>query len=291
MESLASQPIRKLKIVLEMIKFEHTVFALPFALMSAVVAARGIPTGRTLGWIVAAMVGARSAAMTFNRIADAKLDAENPRTAKRAIPTGAIKMAEAWALVMFASALFVFSAAMLNRLAFVLSPGALAVLLAYSYTKRFTSWSHLVLGFCLGIAPVGAWIAVTGRLDVTPLPLLCAVTLWTGGFDVIYSLQDIDFDRKRGLFSLPSRLGPARALLLSRLFHAGMVACLIWFGRAAGLGTVYWAGVVAVFAFLFWEHGLVSPKDFSRVNTAFFTMNGFVSIGLFVFTFVDVITG
>lgn len=275
--------------ILEMIKFEHTVFALPFALISALVATDGIPAWATLGWILAAMVGARSAAMTFNRIADARIDAENPRTAKRALPAGQVGLWEAWLLLAVSSAVFAYAAYRLNPLAFALSPLALAVLLFYSYTKRFTSWSHLVLGFCLGIAPVGAWIAVTGKLELTPIALLAAVTLWTGGFDVIYSLQDIDFDRKKGLFSLPSRFGAAPALLLSRIFHAGMLACLAWFGLMAGLGAIYWAGVGLVALFLIWEHSLVSPNDFSRVNAAFFTMNGLVSIALFLFVLVEMV--
>lgn len=289
MERIVANPFRKIGIILEMIKFEHTIFALPFALMSALVAANGLPQWRIIGWLLAAMVGARSAAMTFNRIADAKIDAQNPRTAKRAIPAGSVKFWEAWLFLIVSSAIFIFAAYMLNPLAFYLSPVTLAALLFYSYTKRFTSWSHLMLGFCLGIAPVGAWIAVTGKLELTPIALLLAVTLWTGGFDIIYSLQDIDFDKNKGLFSLPSRLGPARALLLSRLFHIGMIGSLIWFGWMAGLGLFFRIGVLMVWGFLVYEHSLVSPKDFSKVNTAFFTINGFVSIGLLIFTTIDVL--
>lgn len=281
--------IRKIGIILEMIKFEHTVFALPFALISAIVAADGLPEWRTLGWILAAMVGARSAAMTFNRIVDARIDSENPRTAKRAIPVGIIKTGEAWLFFAVSVALFVFAAYCLNRLAFYLAPVALLVLLGYSYTKRFTSWSHMVLGLALGIAPVGAWVAITGRIDITPGFLMLAVLLWTAGFDIIYSLQDIEFDREKGLFSLPSRFGPAKALLLARLFHIGMIACLVIFGFLADLGTIYRIGVFVVWGFLVYEHSLVSPKDFSKVNTAFFTMNGIVSIGLFLFVVGDVL--
>jgi len=283
--------LRKLRIILEMIKFEHTVFALPFALTSAVVAADGLPAWRTLGWVLAAMVGARSAAMAFNRIADLRHDAENPRTKDRALPKGLVSVTEAWAFVIASIALFVLAAAMLNRLALALSPAALAVILGYSYTKRFTSWSHLILGLCLGIAPVGAWIAVKGQFDLPPVVLAACVMLWTAGFDIIYSLQDIEFDRRAGLLSLPRSLGPARALLVSRLMHVLMVGGLIWFGAIAGMGTIYYVGLAVASSFIAYEHSLVSPKDLSRVNTAFFTMNGFVSVGLFAFAFVDVVVG
>jgi 4-hydroxybenzoate polyprenyltransferase len=278
----------KLRVILEMIKFEHTIFAMPFALMSAVVAAHGIPVWRILGWIVVAMVGARSAAMTFNRIADAKIDAKNPRTAERAIPKGLVSIVEAWVFLIVSAGLLVLAAGMLNKLALVLSPVALALVLGYSYTKRFTSWSHLVLGVSLGIAPVGAWIAVKGQITLAPLILAACVTLWTAGFDIIYSLQDIEFDRKMGLFSIPKALGVPRALLISRLFHAIMAGMLIWFGITVGMGLIYFVGVGVVSLFIIHEHSLVSPKDLSKVNVAFFTMNGLVSILLFLFAFVDV---
>lgn len=283
------KPVRKLLILLEMIKFEHTVFALPFALASALVAARGIPDWRVLGWILAAMVGARSAAMGFNRIVDVKLDAANPRTKSRALPTGLVSMATAWVLVIVSACLLVFAAYMLNPLAFALSPVALTVVLAYSYSKRFTTLSHLWLGLCLGIAPVGAWVAVKGEIGFASMVLSAAVVLWTAGFDVIYSLQDMDFDRKTGLFSLPARIGPARALWVSRLFHAVMVGLLIWFGELAGLGAVYYAGAAFAAAFLIYEQSLISARDFSRINLAFFTLNGCVSIGLLIFVAVDVL--
>jgi 4-hydroxybenzoate polyprenyltransferase len=280
--------LRKLGIILEMIKFEHTIFAMPFALTSAVVAAKGFPTWPVLLWILVAMVGARSAAMAFNRIVDGRIDAANPRTSERAIPKGLVSTAEAWVFTIISAGVFVLAAAMLNRLALALSPVALAVVLGYSLTKRFTSMSHLVLGLALGIAPVGAWIAVQGKFALAPIVLSAAVVLWTAGFDVIYSLQDVEFDRKMGLFSLPKRLGVARALFVSRLMHVFVVGLLAFLGVAAGLGAVYYVGVGVIGLFLAWEHSLVSPKDLSRVNVAFFTMNGCVSLSLFVFAVVDV---
>lgn len=282
-------PVRKILVLLEMIKFEHTLFALPFALSSMLVAARGLPEARVFGWILAAMVGARSAAMAFNRIVDAKVDAANPRTAGRALPRGLVSSGAAWLFTLASAAVLVTAAYMLNPLAFALSPVALAVVLGYSYSKRFTSLSHLWLGLALGIAPVGAWIAVTGRIGFPAVVLSAAVALWTAGFDVIYSLQDLEFDRRTGLFSLPARIGPARALLVSRLFHTVMVGLLVWFGTLAGLGVVYYAGVAFVGLFLAYEQSLVSPNDLSRVNTAFFTMNGCVSMAILVFVGVDVL--
>lgn len=272
-----------------MIKFEHTVFALPFALISAIVAAGGLPPWRVVGWTLAAMVGARSAAMAFNRIADARLDAANPRTASRAIPGGLVSMAAAWALTAASGGLLVIAAWMLNPLAFALSPVALAVVLTYSYSKRFTSLSHLWLGICLGIAPVGAWIAVTGEIGFPSMVLSAAVALWTAGFDIIYALQDLEFDRRTGLFSLPARIGPGPALTVSRLFHSAMVGLLVWFGLLCGLGSVYFAGTAFVALFLIYEQSLVSPGDIRRVNTAFFTMNGCVSVALLGFAAVDVL--
>ena len=282
-------PIRRLAIILEMIKFEHTVFALPFALISALVAAGDLPEWRVVGWVLIAMVGARSAAMTFNRIADAKIDAANPRTASRVLPTGLVSIGAAWLFTIASAGLLILAAYMLNPLAFALSPIALAAIAGYSYSKRFTSFSHLWLGLCLGIAPVGAWIAVTGHIGFPSLVLSAAVILWTAGFDIIYSLQDIKFDRQTGLFSLPAGIGPARALLISRLFHAAMVGLLTWFGALAAFGAVYYAGVAFVAAFLIYEQSLVSPKDITRVNTAFFTLNGCVSVALLIFVAVEVL--
>ncbi len=277
----------KLRIILEMIKFEHTIFAMPFALTSAVVGAGGFPAWRVLFWIVVAMIGARSAAMAFNRIADAGIDSKNPRTCDRAIPKGLVSTADAWVFTIVSAGVFVLAAGMLNPLALALSPLALVVVLGYSLTKRFTSMSHLVLGLALGIAPVGAWIAVCGSFAPAPIVLSAAVMLWTAGFDIIYSLQDVDFDSKMGLFSLPRRLGSARALLVSRLMHVVVVGFLILFGRLTGLGAMYYSGIGVIAACLVYEHTLVSAKDLSRVNVAFFTMNGCVSLGLFVFTLID----
>ena len=288
-EARTTGPVRKLAIILEMIKFEHTVFALPFALISVLVAAGGVPDWQVIGWVLVAMVGARSAAMTFNRIADAHMDSANPRTASRALPTGLVSIAAAWLFTVASAGLLILAAYMLNPLAFALSPVALGAIIGYSYSKRFTSLSHLWLGLCLGIAPVGAWIAVTGQIGFPSLVLSAAVVLWTAGFDIIYSLQDLEFDRESGLVSLPARIGPARALLVSRLFHAAMVCLLIWFGTLAGFGAVYYAGAGFVAAFLIYEQSLVSAKDITRVNTAFFTLNGCVSIAMLIFVAVEVL--
>lgn len=282
-------PVRKLLIILEMIKFEHTLFALPFALSSALVAEGGMPSVRTLGWILAAMVGARSAAMAFNRIADAKIDALNPRTSSRALPKGLVSMQAAWLFTIVSAGLLVFAAYNLNKLALALSPVALAAVIGYSFSKRFTSLSHVWLGLCLGIAPVGAWIAVKGEMAFSSMVLSAAVIFWTAGFDIIYSLQDLEFDKKMGLFSLPSRLGPHRALMVSRLLHALMIAMLVWFGLRCGLGYVYYAGAIFVALFLIYEQSMVSAKDISKVNMAFFTMNGIVSLAMLVFVAVDVL--
>lgn len=277
----------QLRIILGMIKFEHTVFALPFALLSALLAARGIPEWRTLGWILVAMVGARSAAMAFNRIADLRYDALNPRTSDRALPRGMLTIPQVALFTVVSAAVFVFAAWQLNALCFALSPVALLWILAYSYTKRFTALSHLWLGLSLGIAPVGAWLAVRGQFDVVPLLLSLAVMLWTAGFDIIYSLQDVAFDRQIGLRSLPQTIGENRALWMSRLMHVGMIALLVLVGRLAHLGGGYYAGVAVATALIAYEQSLVKPNDLSKVNLAFFTLNGWVSVLLFVFTLVD----
>jgi 4-hydroxybenzoate polyprenyltransferase len=265
---------------LDMIKIEHTLFALPFAFLGAVLAAGGaLPTVRQIVWITLAMVGARSAAMAFNRIADRHIDAANPRTRARAIPAGLLSVRFAWAFTAASAALFLLASAMLNRLTLLLSPVALASVLLYSYTKRFTALSHLALGWCLAIAPAGAWIAVRGAID-SPVPLLLAgvVMLWTAGFDVLYACQDFDFDRRAGLHSIPARLGVARALWVSRLLHLLAFAALALLYRAAGLGPVALAGVAAAGALLVYQHSLVSASDLSRLNAAFFTTNAFVSV-------------
>ncbi len=289
MISAVKSPMKAIAAALEMIKFEHTIFAMPFALMSAVVAASGFPSWPVMGWILVAMVGARSAAMAFNRLVDRKIDALNPRTSNRALVTGEVSALNAWGFVVVGSAALILAAHMLNPLASMLWPVALAAILGYSLSKRFTSLSHLWLGLCLGIAPVGAWIAVTGEIGFSSMVLSAAVMLWTAGFDIIYSLQDVEFDRKNSLFSLPAKIGATRALLLARLFHALMVALVAWFGLLNMLGGFYCAGVLVITAFLIYEHSLVSATDTRRVNTAFFTMNGLVSIVLFVLTLVDVL--
>lgn len=265
---------------LEMIKFSHTVFALPFALLSAFRAARGAIALPTLLGILAAMVGARTAAMAFNRLADRGIDAQNPRTASRALPAGRLSPGFAALLCAAGALVFVGAAWSLNRLAFLLAFPALAVLLLYSYTKRFTSASHLILGLCLGLAPAGAWIAVRARLDAPPVLLGCAVVFWTAGFDVLYSLQDQEFDRARGLFSLPASLGTKPALAVSGLFHAATLVFLVLFARSVSAGPLLWAGLALAAGALAYQHAIVRPGDLSRLDAAFFTANGFLSLGV-----------
>jgi 4-hydroxybenzoate polyprenyltransferase len=280
---------RRIRTVLEMIKFEHSIFALPFALTGALLAARygagqpGWPTLRQILWIVVAMVGARSFAMTVNRIADVRYDRANPRTANRALPTGALSRGFAWAFAAGAAGLLVLAASQLNRLALELSPLALAILFLYSYTKRFTMWSHVVLGFCLGISPAAAWIAVAGSLDARMLILCAAVTLWVGGFDVLYACQDIDFDRQAGLHSIPKRFGIARALWIARAMHVATTALLIWLAFSFALPWPAWVGIVVVAALLAYEHSLVRADDLRRLNAAFFTVNGYISLLFLLF--------
>ena len=272
-----------------MIKWEHSVFALPFALCGAMLAAGGVPAAAKLGWILLCMVSARSAAMAFNRLADARIDAANPRTANRAIPAGILSQKFVLLFVVVSCALFVFAAAELNRLTLYLSPVALAIVLVYSFTKRFTRWSHLLLGFSLGVAPAAAWIAVRGALDPRILILTAAVTFWVGGFDVLYACQDIDFDRKYGLNSLPQAYGVRPALLLSRVFHLFMLALLVLLVVIFGLGKIAILGVVAVALLLAYEHSLVSPSNLSKLNAAFFTMNGVISVVFFLFVAADIL--
>jgi 4-hydroxybenzoate polyprenyltransferase len=267
-----------------MIKFSHSVFALPFALASAAVAANGRVPWRELPWIVVAMIGARSAAMGFNRLADQAIDARNPRTAGRELPRGVLSRAEVWMFVGLSALALIGAAAMLNPLCLLLSPVALLVVFGYSYTKRFTSLSHLVLGLALSIAPVGAWLAVRGRFDVAPIFLALAVLCWVAGFDTIYSCQDIDFDRREGLRSLPALLGIRRALIVSRVLHVAAVILLAALYTRAPLHPIYLAGVAAVALLLVYEHSLVSADDLSRVDAAFFTVNGWISVGYLVFT-------
>jgi 4-hydroxybenzoate polyprenyltransferase len=281
--------LHNLRLTLEMIKWEHSVFALPFALCGAMLAANGLPTARQLTWIVVAMVAARSAAMAFNRLADASLDAANPRTQTRALPAAALTPGFVAMFVVVSCALFVLAASQLNRLTFVLSPVALAVVLLYSYTKRVTRWSHLVLGFALGIAPAAAWIAVRASFDPRILLLTAAVTFWVGGFDVLYSCQDYEFDQQAGLHSIPRYCGISKALWISRAFHLLMLLLLISLVLAFGLGKLAIAGVVLVALLLSYEHSLVSPTDLSKLNAAFFTMNGVISVVFFVFVAGDLL--
>jgi 4-hydroxybenzoate polyprenyltransferase len=283
---------KRLRLTLEMIKFEHSVFALPFALTGALLAfreshfdARGF--GYKLLWIVIAMVAARSAAMTFNRILDADIDARNPRTRMRHIPAGILSSRFAWGFTGLAVLVFLLAARALNPLCLKLAPVALAIVFFYSYTKRFTTFSHLVLGLSLGIAPAAAWIAVRGSLDPRILWLTAAVTFWTAGFDIIYSCQDYEFDVNAGLFSLPRRFGKAGALWIARVFHLVMIACLVLLSFSFGLGVLSWIGIAAIVMLLLYEHSLVKADDLSRVDAAFFTINGYVSVLFFVFWAAD----
>jgi 4-hydroxybenzoate polyprenyltransferase len=279
-----------IKTALEMIKWEHSIFALPFALSAAMLAASGLPTLPQVIWIIVCMVSARSAAMAFNRLADAQIDAANPRTATRAIPAGVLSGRFVAIFVLFFCLVFVLAAAQLNRLTFMLSPVALAVVLLYSYTKRFTRWSHLVLGFALGIAPAAAWIAVRGSLDPRILILTAAVTFWVGGFDMLYACQDIDFDRANRLNSVPQSFGVPRALTLARVLHITMLVLLVALVLTFGLGKIAMAGVVAVALLLAYEHSLVSSHDLSKLNAAFFTMNGVIAVVFFLFIAADLLT-
>ena len=280
----------RIRTVLEMIKFEHSVFALPFALTGALLAARathqpphGWPTLRQFVWIIVAMVAARSAAMTMNRIADLRYDSENPRTQQRALVTGALSLQFASFFTLAAIALFLLAAWQLNSLALKLAPLALAILFFYSFTKRFTDWSHIFLGFALGISPAAAWIAVTGSLDWRMLILCAAVTLWVGGFDVLYACQDLDYDRRAGLHSVPKRFGIANALLIARTMHIAVVALLSWLAFSFVLPWPAWAGIAVVAALLTYEHSLVKPTDLSKLDAAFFAVNGYISLLFLLF--------
>jgi 4-hydroxybenzoate polyprenyltransferase len=277
----------RIKTVLEMIKFEHSVFALPFALTGALLAARatrhGWPSLGQLLWIVVAMVAARSAAMTMNRIADLRYDGENPRTKQRALPTGALTLEFAWFFTLAAVAVFFVAAWQLNPLALKLAPVAIAILFFYSFTKRFTNWSHLFLGFALGISPAAAWIAITGGLDPRMLILCAAVTLWVAGFDVLYACQDIEYDQRAGLFSVPKKFGIAKALLIARVMHFGVVTLLVWLAFSFGLPWPAWAGIAVVAVLLGYEHSLVKADDLSKLDAAFFAVNGYISMLFLLF--------
>ena len=272
-----------------MIKWEHSIFALPFALTGAVLAARGWPRLVVLFWIVVCMVSARSAAMAFNRLVDATLDAANPRTSMRALPTGRLTAGFVAGFVVVLAAIFLAAAAMLNRLALELAPLTLVILLAYSYMKRVTRWSHLVLGLSLGIAPSAAWIAVRGSLDPRIVVLSLAVLLWVGGFDVLYSCQDFEHDREVALNSVPQAFGLKAAFWIARAMHVGMLCLLLWLVRLFGLGLIATSGVAIVGTLLLYEHSIVSPRDLRRMDAAFFTLNGLISIAFFAFFAADVL--
>jgi 4-hydroxybenzoate polyprenyltransferase len=271
-----------LRTYLEMIRFSHTVFALPFALMGAVLAARGIPSADKLLWILVAMVGARSGAMGVNRLVDRHLDAMNPRTKQRALPQGRIAPAEALIFVLASFGIFGWAAWRLNPLCFALAPVAILVVVGYSYTKRFTAMSHCILGLSLGIAPIGAWIAVTGRLALAPLVLGGAVLFWVAGFDVLYALLDIEFDRNTGLFSVPARLGPHAGLLVARLFHALTLAGFAVLIPMLRLGPVYAAGLFLASALLVYQHVLLHRHGLAKVEVACFNVNAVLSVGMFL---------
>jgi len=286
---------RRLRLTLVMIKFEHSVFALPFALTGAMLAWResGFQVADLawrFTWILVAMVSARSAAMAFNRILDADIDARNKRTAARALPAGLLSVRFAWGFTAISSLVFIWAARELGFLCLVLAPVALAILFFYSFAKRFTLLSHLILGFCLGIAPAAAWIAMRGALDLRVLWLTAAVMFWTAGFDVIYSCQDFAFDCAEGLFSIPRRVGIRRALLAARLLHAAMIVCLVMLVVSFHLGVLSLAGVASVIVLLVYEHGLVKPNDLSKVNAAFFTVNGYVGLIFFAFWAADILS-
>lgn len=275
--------LQKLRTTLEMIKFEHTLFALPFAFLGAILAANGLPTWWQILWITAAMVGARSAAMSFNRITDRNIDGENPRTANRELPSGKLSVNFAWAFMIASCILFFLAAFMLNHLTLILSPIALISVLGYSYAKRFTSFAHLILGWALAISPTGAWIAVRGTLDSEiPILLSLLVMMWTAGFDVLYSCQDFEYDRRKGLRSIPSRFGIKGALLIAKLFHFQAFIVLVMLYFFTDLGWLALLGVIATGLLMIYQHTLVKPNDLTKMNAAFFTANAFVSVILFV---------
>ncbi|MDH5525595.1 MAG: putative 4-hydroxybenzoate polyprenyltransferase [Desulfobulbaceae bacterium] len=281
--------LKKISIMLEMIKFEHTIFAMPFALMGAFLAGRGVPELLTFVWVVLAMVGARTAAMGFNRIVDRKFDAANPRTADRAIPAGAVKLWEAWAMVTLFSALFFLACYQLNLLTLQLSPFALGLTFIYSLTKRFTWLCHVVLGLALAFSPLGGWVAVKGTLADYPFVLSLGVLFWVAGFDAVYACLDADFDRARGLYSMPSRFGRKRAFQLAVLFHAVAFALFVATGLLCRLNYFYYIGIGLTAFALFYQHLVVNPRDLSRIQLSFFTMNGLISLTLFVSTWLSLV--
>ncbi len=280
----------KVGTLLEMIKFSHTVFAFPFALMGATLAALASGRAPTLAqvlWICLAMVGARTAAMGLNRIIDARIDAQNPRTASRPLPAGKVTLVESWLLVSGAVGLLLLAAAMLNPLCLMLAPVALGCFVLYAYCKRFTAMAHLVLGLCLAAAPVGAWIALRGDVGWPVMVLGAAVLLWVAGFDIFYALQDVDFDRRAGLHSIPVRLGVKNAILLGKLLHGGMISLLLFLPLGLPLGWLYYVGIAVISTLIAYEHQLVKPHDLSKLDAAFFNMNGYISVTIFLFTLAD----
>jgi 4-hydroxybenzoate polyprenyltransferase len=279
----------RIKIILEMIKFEHTIFALPFAFTGALLALDGLPTLAQAIWIIVAMVGARSAAMGFNRWADRDIDAENPRTKTRALPAGLVSPAQVLLFIIVSSAMLVLAAYMLNPLSFALSPVALIIVFFYSYTKRITFLSHAFLGLAIAGAPMGAWIAVTGRFEFPALVLGLAVLFWLVGFDILYALQDMEFDRTAGLHSIPQRFGIRTSLWISRSSHCITLLCLFWLFELLPVGMVYLLGVIIALCLIVYEHSLVKENDLSKLNMAFFNMNGYISVTIFMFTLLDVL--
>jgi len=279
----------KLKILLEDIKIQHTVFALPFALMSAFIASKGVPPSDKLLWILLSMVGARSSAMSFNRIADVDYDRENPRTKERALPKGRIRKSYYIIFLILSVLLFIFSCIMLNRLALILSPAALLIVFFYSYTKRFTIFSHFFLGLSLSLAPIGAWVAIREEISIVSIVLGLAVIFWLAGLDIIYSCQDVEFDKSHGLFSFPAKLGIERALRLAAIFHVIMTLFLFSLFFIGNLGLLYLGGIILIAGLLYYEHSIVRPDDLSKVNVAFFNVNGIISIGLMLMTILDII--
>ena len=281
--------IRKLKIIFETIKFSHTIFALPFAFIGAILAERGIPSWNKILWILIAMIGARSGAMATNRLFDYKFDKENPRTKNWPLVKGEISFFFLIVFAIISYSIFVFSSYMLNKLCFILSFPVIFILSFYSLTKRFTQFSHLFLGFAISLAPVGAWIAVKGEINWQPFLISTAVMFWIAGFDVFYALQDMEFDKKAGLYSIPAKYGVKKSLFIAKIFHAIMFACLIYTIPVFKLGVIYTTGVIITGAFLVYEHSLVKENDLSKINKAFFTANGYISITLFIATLIDII--
>ncbi len=286
--SAFQRPIYKLKVFLEMIKFPHTIFALPFALTSAVIASNGIPELKKLLWIIVAMVGARTGAMSFNRLVDMHIDAKNPRTKDRPLPRGLISKEAVIFYTLISFLILIFSAYMLNKLCFYLSPIAIIILAGYSLTKRFTHYSHIVLGLALSGAPLGAWIAIKGEVGTMPIVLSLAVLFWVAGFDILYALQDYEFDKKEGLHSIPVKFGLKKSIIISRVFHFLMILLLVYIYFLDSFGIIYIIGLAVISVLLVYEHSLVKENDLSRLDLAFFNMNGYISVLFFIFTVVDV---